>query len=97
MASKTISAWEARRNFGKLMNEVSRENQPIVVESHGEAKVGIVPMRLIERWNRERETLTEILNRANENVVLTEEEAADLISAEIAKDRAEQRSKADAA
>lgn len=91
MATKTISAWEARRNFGKMMDEVARTNQTVIVESHGEPKVAIVPVSQAEAWERESDEFFRIMDLAASNSGLTEDEAMELANEIIAEYRAERR------
>lgn len=91
MVIKTISAWEARRNFGKLMDEVARTNSTVIIESHGEAKVGLVPVQLIERWARERELFFSAWREIAEAADVPEDESDRIIAEEIAAVRAERR------
>jgi prevent-host-death family protein len=93
MVTKTISAWEARRNLGKLMDEVAQQQQPIIIESHGEPKVGMVPVRMIERWEREREEFFAQWKAIAEASNIPDDEADSIIEEAIAEVRAEQRMK----
>jgi prevent-host-death family protein len=49
-----ISAWQARRQFGKLLRDVSL-GKAIVVESHGEEVAAVVPIDQYRRWEQDRE------------------------------------------
>ena len=53
MATKTMNRWEARRNFGKLINEVSRNRQPVIVESHGEPVAAVVPLHILQKYQED--------------------------------------------
>lgn len=89
--TKTVSAWVARRNFGKLLDEVAERNQPIMVESHGRPKVAIVPAYQFEQMEAARERFfdewAEIANAAN----VPEEEIDDLVDEAIREVREERR------
>lgn len=93
MATKRMSAWEARRNFGKLLNEVTRNDRPVVIESHGEAVAAMVPIHVLDNLESEREHFFETMQQASERANLSEEEAMELAIQEIAEYRAEQRVK----
>lgn len=41
---KVVGAYEARRQFGKVLNDVNGNGDRIVVERHGEAIAALVPM-----------------------------------------------------
>ncbi len=75
---KTVSAYEARRNFGKFLQEVSAKGEKIVVERHGEPVAVVVPVEVYKQWQRSRQgffdKLQEMANRAN----LSPEEADQL-------------------
>src|SRR5215213_7158062 len=75
MAIKTISAWEARRNLGKLMDEVAIGNCPVIVESHGTPKVAFVPMKILEAWEARRDRLFSNWEAIADRVDLPEDEA----------------------
>jgi len=90
MATKTMSAWEARRNFGKLINEVTRSQQPVMVESHGEQVVAVVPAQMLRVWQEESDRFFETARIAAERANMTEEEAMALVNEVIAEVRAEQ-------
>lgn len=91
---KRVSAWEARRNFGKLMDEVARDRQPIIVESHGNAKVALVDPSVVEEMDHNRKALQAIVENMRANVTLDDDALDDLIESEVAASRAERRSKA---
>lgn len=91
MAMKTISAWEARRNFGKMMDEVARTNQMVIVESHGEPKVAIVPASRAEAWERERREVFALMRETAARVNMPEDEAMELANEAVAAVRAERR------
>jgi prevent-host-death family protein len=41
---KTMSAFEARRQFGKVLDEVGGRGNHVVVERHGEPVAVVIPM-----------------------------------------------------
>lgn len=91
MATKRMSAWEARRNFGKLLSEVSRNHQPVIVESHGEPVAAVVPLQVLNSYERSIERFLEIADEAAARANLSPEEAMELANREIAAYRAEQQ------
>ena len=66
---KTISAFEARRNFGKILQEVLVNGDKIIVERHGEPVAVVVPVSVYEQWQHSRraffDQLREMASRAN--------------------------------
>lgn len=97
MVTKTMSAWEARRQFGKVLKEVERDRTAFIVESHGEPVVAVVPVYILESWERSWDSFFDIMHRAQQNANMTEEEAMALALEVVAEVRAEQRSEAQVA
>src|SRR5829696_210374 len=91
MTTKTMSAWEARRNFGKVLNEVTRNRRSVIVESHGEPVAAIVPLHVLERYEKGIDRFLEIANKAAARANLSEEEAMEIALREVAAHRAEKR------
>jgi prevent-host-death family protein len=85
---KTISAWEARRNFGKLLNEVSGKQRTIFIESHGEPKSAMVPVSVAEAYERERHQFFDTARAIAARIDVSEEEAMEVALAEVAAQRA---------
>jgi prevent-host-death family protein len=101
MAEKTIAAFEARRQFGKMIREVEKGDS-YIVERHGEPVVAVVPLRVYERWKRERDGFLDILHKAQQNSIkndpeMTEEKAMELALEAVAAVRAEMRAERAAA
>lgn len=46
---RTISATEAKVNFGSVTQTVIDNDEPIIVENHGQPKVAIVPVQQLAR------------------------------------------------
>jgi prevent-host-death family protein len=88
---KTLSAWEARRQFGQLLRDVSRDGEAVIVESHGEPVVAVVPVAILEAWERERQALFDDMRATAERVNLTDEEAEQAVAAAVDRVRAEAR------
>ncbi|HEX9987224.1 MAG TPA: type II toxin-antitoxin system Phd/YefM family antitoxin [Chloroflexia bacterium] len=76
---KAISAFEARRNFGKLLQDVAAKGDKIVVERHGEPVAVLVPMSVYKQWQCNRERAYNTLREISERVNMSEEEANILI------------------
>lgn len=75
---KTISAFDARRQFGKLLQEVVVRGDKYVVERHGEAVAVVVPIEVYEQWKRERTAFFEGIREAQRQADLSPEEGAKL-------------------
>ena len=91
MTTKTMSAWEARRNFGKLLNDVTRSRQSVIVESHGEPVAAVVPLHVLDYYRRAGERFLELMDKAAAHANLSEEEAMEIALREVAAHRAEKR------
>lgn len=46
---RTISATEAKVNFGSVARQVRNDDEPVIVENHGQPIVAIVPVQQLER------------------------------------------------
>jgi prevent-host-death family protein len=46
---RTISATEAKVNFGAVTQRVIDDGEPVVVENHGQPRVAIVPVQQLDR------------------------------------------------
>lgn len=52
---KSLAAFEVRRQFGKVLQEVAAHGDRYVVERHGEPVAAVVPIEVYEQWKRSRE------------------------------------------
>ena len=77
ITEKTIPAFEARRHFGKLLDEVSKDHK-FVVEVRGQAVAALVPLKIYQKWKKDRETFFSLMEEAAENASLPPEEADSL-------------------
>jgi prevent-host-death family protein len=84
-----ISAFEARRNFGRVLREVADKGNAYVVDRHGEAVAAVVPVRVYEQWKRERDRFFEVMEAAAKRANMNEEDAMALALEEIAAHRRE--------
>jgi prevent-host-death family protein len=91
---RTISATEAKVNFGAVTQRVIDDGEPVVVKNHGQPRVAIVPVekldRLAELEDQERRRVAlERIRKLQERIAacnqdLTEEEA-DAIADELTR------------
>jgi prevent-host-death family protein len=82
---RTISATEAKVNFGAVTQQVIDNGEPVIVVNHGQPRVAIVPLQQLERLSeleeQERQRVAlEGLQRLQRDVAarnqdLTEEQA----------------------
>ena len=78
---KTIAAWQARREFGRILQQVAARGDRVVVERHGEPLAALVPIEVYEQWKRGRERFFETLQKAARQADLPPDEA-DALAAE---------------
>lgn len=72
---RKIGAFDARRTFGKVLNEVAARGDRYVVEQHGEPIAAIVPITLYEQWKQAREAFFDRVERTAQRVDMNEDEA----------------------
>ncbi len=70
-----IGAFEARRQLGKILKEVSGKGEHYVVEYRGEPVAVVVPIQLYEQWKRRREAFFDKMRLTAERANMSEEEA----------------------
>jgi prevent-host-death family protein len=75
---KTVGAFEARRQFGKLLQDVAARGDRVVVERHGAAIAAVVPIELYEQWKRARAEFFDRVRTAAASADLTAQEADEL-------------------
>jgi prevent-host-death family protein len=86
---RTIRAFEARRQFGKVLQAVARGDK-VVVERNGEPVAAVVPIELYEHWKRERQAFFDEMREISERVNLPEDEAERVVAEAITAVRAMQ-------
>ncbi len=75
---RTISAFDVRRMFGKVLTEVLARGTVYVIERHGEPVAAVVPMRLYEQWRRQREAFFAAIEATAQRVNMPEDQALTL-------------------
>ncbi len=84
---KKLSAWQARRQFGRVLREVARDGDAFVVESHGEPVAAVVPIAVLNEWERERRAFFDQMRAVSERAGVSEPEAEQLVAAAIRRVR----------
>lgn len=84
---KTLSAWETRRQFGKVLRNVMRNGDSFIVESHGEPVAAVVPIHILQSWERERQAFFDHMREVSTRAGRSEEEAAELVTQAIGRVR----------
>ncbi len=75
---RTIPAFDARRQFGKILQEVAARGDRYVVERHGEPVAVVVPVEVYEQWKRSRAAFFDRIKSASQRAALPVEEAESL-------------------
>ena len=75
---KRIGAFEARRQLGKVLQEVVANGDRYLVERHGEPVAAVVPIEVYRQWKDARKAFFERIAQASEHSGLTPEEAENL-------------------
>jgi len=78
---KVIAAFEARRSFGKLIQDVLVRGDQYVIERHGERVAAVVPIEVYEQWKRRRQAFFDNMRQVSERANIPEKEA-DALAAE---------------
>jgi prevent-host-death family protein len=84
---RTIGAFEARRQFGQLLKQVSGKGESYVVEYHGEPVAALVPIDQFTKWQERRAAFFEHMRATSARANMTPEDAERLIAEEIEADR----------
>jgi prevent-host-death family protein len=50
---KTINAMKARQQLGTILEEVYYRGEHIIIERAGKAMAALVPVSLLEEWNKQ--------------------------------------------
>lgn len=72
---QTLPAFEARRQFGRLLDDVAQKGDRIVIERHGREIAAVVPIAEYRRMERERLEAMEFMRRVSERSELSPDEA----------------------
>ncbi len=69
LRERTVGAFEARRQFGKLLQGVAVSGEKIIVERHGEPIAAVVPIEIYDQWKSSRNAffakIRGVANRTN--------------------------------
>jgi prevent-host-death family protein len=85
---KVIGAFEARRSFGRILQDVAVKGEKVVVERHGEPIAAVVPIRVYEQWKKRREAFFDQMDQVARRVNLAPREAEELAQEVIQEVRA---------
>jgi prevent-host-death family protein len=88
---KIVSAFEARRNFGKVLQDVLANGDKVIVERHGEPVAVVVPVAVYEQWQRNRQEFFDKVREMAEHANVPEAEAEVLVKDAIKAVRSRRR------
>lgn len=77
---KVIAASEARRSFGKLIQDVLSRGDQFVIERRGEAVAAVAPIQLYRQWQRRRQAFFDHMRQVSGQADVPEEEAEALVA-----------------
>jgi len=72
---KVVAAFEARRQFGKILQEVLSRGDRFVVKRHGEEVAAIVPIEVYKEWKGARTAFFDKVKAASLRANLSPEQA----------------------
>ena len=75
---KTIRAFEARRNFGRILQDVVACGDKVIVERHGQPVAVVVPVEVYKQWQQKRQEFFDTMRIAAERANMSPEEADEL-------------------
>ena len=75
LLSRKIGAFEARRRFGKILQEVIATRDGFVVERHGEPVAAVVPITVYEQWKETRNDFFDRIKLASQKANLSDRQA----------------------
>ena len=88
---KVASAYEIRRHFGKIMQNVLAKGERYLIKRHGETIAVVVPVEVYEQWQKSRERFFATLRIAQKNANLKPEEAETLAAEAVTEVRRKQK------
>src|SRR6476661_4227225 len=91
MQKVVISAWDARRTFGKVLDTVGFRGDAVVVEKNGERLAAIVPIQMFDKWEEERTAFFDQMRKVSERADVPYKEAQELAEEAIQAVRAERQ------
>jgi prevent-host-death family protein len=91
MQKVTISAIQARRSFGRVLDTVGFRGDTVVVEKNGERLAAIVPIELFDKWEEQRRAFFDQMRAISQRVNMAEDDAMQLANEAVQAVRAQKR------
>lgn len=82
--NRTVAAFDARRQFGRLLQQVMIGRDSIIIEWHNQPAAVLVPMEMFERWQSQQEEALGLLKKAAAEAQMDEEEGQALAEEAVA-------------
>lgn len=84
-----MGAFEARRQFGSILQNVVADRDRYVIERHGQPVAAVVPIEIYEQWKRQRKAFFDQIRTIAEEANVSEDEATELVNEAIQAVRAD--------
>lgn len=90
----TVSAVEARKRLGSLLDDVRLRGTTVIIERYGHPAAAVVPLSLLEKLDRQRDTAFRRIDALREKIAerVSPEEFDELLTSELEEVRAVRRS-----
>lgn len=88
---QSISTTELKRSIGEVVSTVRLRGDCYVISQRGKEEAALVPIHVLESYERSRKRVAEIMDEAAASADLSEEEAMRIALEEVAASRAERR------
>lgn len=72
---RTIGAFELRRSFGRILQEVAAKGDRVVVERHGRPVAAVAPSDAFNQWKRSRAEFFDRMRQVAERTNFAPQEA----------------------
>lgn len=82
--NRTVAAFDARRQFGRLLQQVMIGRDSIIIEWHNQPAAVLVPMEMFARWQSQQEEALGLLKKAAAEAQMDEAEAQALAEEAVA-------------
>ncbi len=88
---QTVTASQFEKSIGEIMKSVRARGECYVVSSRGREPVAVVPLHVLESYERSRQCAADIMEKVAAGSGLTSEEAEQVAKDEVAAARKERR------
>lgn len=78
VGEKKVGAFIARRNFGRVLKDITTNKERYYIESNGNPVAVIVPLNIYEQWKKSKESFLKNLTKSQKAANLTPEKADNL-------------------